>query len=87
MSAGDINFLLNLWGASLATHGDVPPFSKATHLYDTIDSTPLSDIAWESFTLQYNGTKPKSNIPSWMLGVLYPPPHILSRSEQILSGI
>ena len=67
MSAGDINFLLSLWGASLATHGDAPPFSKSTHLYDTIDSTPLGDTAWESFSLQYNGAKPESNIPSWML--------------------
>ena len=66
MSAGDINFLLNLWAASLATHSDEPPFSKATHLYDTIDSTPLGDAAWDSFSLQYNGTRPESNVPSWM---------------------
>jgi hypothetical protein len=56
MSAGDINFLLHLWAASLDIHNDVPPFSKATHLYDAINSTPLGDITWESFTLQYNGT-------------------------------
>jgi Plavaka transposase len=67
MSAGDINFLLNLWAASLAIHNDEPPFSKATHLYSTIDSTPLGDVAWDSFSLQYNGTKPESNVPSWML--------------------
>ena len=66
MSAGNINSLLSLWAASLAIHGDEPPFSNATHLYDTIDSTPLGDVAWESFSLQYNGTKPESNVPSWM---------------------
>jgi hypothetical protein len=66
MSAGDINFLLSLWAASLAIHGDEPPFLNATCVYDTIDSTPLGDIAWESFSLQYNGTQPESNVPSWM---------------------
>jgi hypothetical protein len=66
MSAGDINFLLNLWAASLAIHNDEPPFSKATDLYNTIDSTPLGDVAWESFSLQYNGNKPADNVPSWM---------------------
>ena len=66
MSAGDINFLLSLWGASLAIHESGPPFSTAAHLYDTIDSTLLGDTAWESFSLQYNGTQPESNVPSWM---------------------
>jgi hypothetical protein len=47
ISAGDINFLLSLWAASLATHGDKPPFSKATDMYNTIDSTPLGNAAWE----------------------------------------
>ena len=66
MSAGDINFLLSLWSASLAVHGDEPPFLNASCVYETIDSTPLGDVAWESFSLQYNGTQPESNIPSWM---------------------
>jgi hypothetical protein len=66
MSAGDINCLLSLWAASLAIHGDEPPFSKASHLYDTIDSTPLGDVTWESFGLQYNGPRPAENVPSWM---------------------
>jgi hypothetical protein len=66
MSAGDINFLLGLWAASLAVHGDEPPFSNATDMYNTIDSTPLGDLTWESFRLQYNGTRPLENVPSWM---------------------
>jgi hypothetical protein len=66
MSAGDINFLLSLWAASLAIHSDEPPFSKATHVYNTIDSTPLGDIPWQSFSLQYNGARPERNVPSWM---------------------
>jgi hypothetical protein len=66
MSAGDINSILSLWAASLAIHNDEPPFSNATDLYNTIDSTPLGDLAWESFSLQYNGTQPTSNVPPWM---------------------
>jgi hypothetical protein len=66
MSSGDINCLLSLWAASLATHGDEPPFSKATDLYNTIDSTPLGDAPWESFSLQYNGTRPSEGVPPWM---------------------
>lgn len=66
MSASDINFILNLWAASLAVHGDEPPFSSASHMYKTIDSTPLGDVPWESVSLQYGGAQPEDNIPSWM---------------------
>jgi len=66
MSAGDINFLLGLWAASLAIYDNEPPFLKATNLYDSIDSTPLGDVAWESFALQYNGDRPVENTPPWM---------------------
>ena len=67
MSAGDINLILGLWAASLTIHGDEPPFSNIKELHDVIDSTPLGDVAWESFSLQHNGTQPIDNIPSWML--------------------
>jgi hypothetical protein len=66
MSAGDINFILSLWEASLAAHNDEPPFSNTKELYNTIDSTPLGDVAWQSFSIQYNGTKPIRDVPSWM---------------------
>jgi hypothetical protein len=66
MSAGDINFILSLWAASLAIHNDEPPFSNAVDLYNTIDSTPFGNVTWESFSLQYNGTQPTSHVPSWM---------------------
>ena len=66
MSARDIKFLLSLWAASLAIHNDEPPFSSDTHLYDTIDSISVGDVAWESFSLQYNGRRPAENVPAWM---------------------
>ncbi|KAF8264139.1 hypothetical protein EI94DRAFT_1772764 [Lactarius quietus] len=66
MSGGNINFVLKLWAVSLAIHDDDPPFSNAQHMYDMIYPTPLSNIPWESFTLQYDGPRPTENIPSWM---------------------
>jgi hypothetical protein len=66
MSATDINYLLNLWGASSAAHGEAPPFPNHKDLYSTIDSTPLSDVSWESFSLRFNGTRPNDVVPPWM---------------------
>jgi hypothetical protein len=66
MSAGDINFILDLWAASLAVHNDEAPFSNAKDLYNTIDATPLGNVPWQSFTLQYNETLPTCDVPSWM---------------------
>jgi hypothetical protein len=66
MSATDIDFLLNLWGASSAMHGEAPPFKNHNDLYNTIDSTPLGDVPWESFSLHYNGARPNGEVPAWM---------------------
>jgi hypothetical protein len=66
MSAGDINFLLSLWAASLAPHNDNPPFSKAKHMYKTIDETPLGEVPWQSVTIQFDGDRPVDGGPSWM---------------------
>lgn len=59
MSAGDINGLLKIWGDTLAVHNDKPPFSSERHLYDTIDTTHLGDVKWESFKLSYNEDLPQ----------------------------
>ena len=66
MSAGDINILLDLWARSLAEYGDKPPFASYNELYRAIDSTPLGEVTWESFSVQYNGEKPDRNAPEWM---------------------
>lgn len=66
MSGGDIDFIFNLWAASLAVHDDVPPFANHTDMYNVIDATPLGDVPWESFSLQYNGVRPEDEVPSWM---------------------
>jgi Plavaka transposase len=67
MSAGAINFILAILAACLAPHGAEPPFLSTNHMYKTIDSTPLGDVAWETFSFQYTGARPPGgNIPSWM---------------------
>jgi len=66
MSASDIDTLLNLWGASTATQGGAPPFQNHQHLHDTIDSTPLGNTPWESFSLRFNGYWPEGQVSSWM---------------------
>ena len=66
MSAGDINFILALWVASLAAYDDTPPFSTSADMYNTIDATPLGDIPWQSISLQYNRAEPVSKVPSWI---------------------
>lgn len=66
MSAPHINELLNLWKATLIPHGAKAPFSSAADLYDKIDSTPLGDIPWQSFSQSYGGAKPEQDVPEWM---------------------
>lgn len=57
MSAGHIDTLLDIWSASLATHGADSPFTSVDQLYNMIDASPLGDVPWESFSLRHNGTK------------------------------
>ncbi|KAG1738865.1 uncharacterized protein EDB91DRAFT_1237652 [Suillus paluster] len=66
MSAGQIDTLLDLWAATLIQYNDSPPFALHCDLYDTIDSTPLGDVAWESFSMSYKGVKPAENVLPWM---------------------
>jgi hypothetical protein len=65
-SAGSIDQLLNIWAATLVGTDLEPPFVNHNDLYCTIDSTPLGDIKWESFTLSYTGELPDGDIPPWM---------------------
>ena len=69
MSAGDIDSLCALWSATLARHGESPPFKNHRTLYHTIDSTTvgfLNAAPWNSFTVTYQGPKPEGEYPSWM---------------------
>ena len=54
--AGDrIDKLMNLWAASLLCHDDSLPFADHDDLYRTIDGIPHGKVAWQSFTMRYNG--------------------------------
>lgn len=66
MSSADINLLLSLWSASLAPHNDTPPFTKHNTMYKTIDCTPLGDVPWESFSLEYNEELSEGEALPWM---------------------
>lgn len=66
MSAPKVNRLLDIWAASMVAHGGTPPFTNCDEMYRTIDATPLGDVPWQSFHLNYNGEKPDDDIPSWM---------------------
>jgi hypothetical protein len=66
MSVGQIDTLLDLWAATLIKHDDSPPFTGHHDLYETINSTPLGDVSWQTFSMSYSGTRPAENVPPWM---------------------
>jgi len=55
MSTDNIDTLTNLWAATLLPRDDSPPFSNHSDLYETIDSMPVGDVPWQSFSLTYDG--------------------------------
>ncbi|KAM6491755.1 hypothetical protein JOM56_012795 [Amanita muscaria] len=72
MSAGNIDVLMKLWEATLASCGDEPPFTTHRDLYRTIDDLSTGRTPWESFMVSYQGgdvlesTAPDLALPSWM---------------------
>jgi hypothetical protein len=80
MSAGQIDTLLDIWAATLIKHDDSPPFTGHRNLYETIDSTPLGDVSWQTFSMSYSGTRPAENVLPWMTAeydVWFRDPHLL----------
>ncbi|KAG1873111.1 hypothetical protein F4604DRAFT_1880985 [Suillus subluteus] len=87
MSGGNIDFIFNLWAASLAAHGETPPFANHIDMYNVIDLTPLGDVPWQSFTSEYNSTLPEDDVPPWMTSeydVWFRDPRLLA--QNILSN-
>ncbi|KAI0069536.1 hypothetical protein K474DRAFT_1577148, partial [Panus rudis PR-1116 ss-1] len=72
LSRGKIDHILTVWAASLlkATKGDfdaAPPFANHVDMHNIIDSIPLGDAPWHSFTASYTGPRPtEGDVPSWM---------------------
>ncbi|KAF8267186.1 hypothetical protein EI94DRAFT_1841881 [Lactarius quietus] len=59
------------------------PFQNHKNMYQTIDRTPLGDIPWSSFSLQYNGEKPMDKVPQRMdasYEICYCDPHTVIHS-------
>ncbi|OBZ74460.1 hypothetical protein A0H81_05119 [Grifola frondosa] len=66
MPAKNIDALMDLWEATLLKHQDHAPFVSHKDLYDTIDSTRLGDVKWDSFELSYADELPERDVPKWM---------------------
>ncbi|KAJ7048411.1 hypothetical protein C8F01DRAFT_1223141 [Mycena amicta] len=64
MSGGNITHLMQLLAAVYPGHE--PPFADDKDLYTTIDSIPLGDIPWQSFSVKYTGDLPNGDVPVWM---------------------
>ncbi|KAG2151792.1 hypothetical protein BD769DRAFT_1380665 [Suillus cothurnatus] len=62
-----INQLLNIWVASLVQAGSkCTVFSDHRDLYKKIDNTPLGDVKWQSFSVEYTGAIPDKGALTWM---------------------
>lgn len=65
-SAPDIAFLMDAFASFGYAFGASPPFADANDLYNVIDSIPLGDAPWHSFTASFTGAIPEENAPHWM---------------------
>jgi hypothetical protein len=83
MSKTNINELLSVMKERSAREGGTSPFENCADLYSTIDSITEGDVAWESFTVQYDGLRPEAGVPPWMdekYEVFYHNPHEVIKS-------
>ena len=66
MSAGQMDKLMQLWGAYNGAARD-PPFANHDDLYSSIDNIKLADIRWRCFAVTYTGPRPDEGpVPPWM---------------------
>ncbi|KAG2153850.1 hypothetical protein DEU56DRAFT_868451 [Suillus clintonianus] len=68
--------------ATLAKHGDTPPFADHKDLHSVIDATELGDVPWQCFSVQYSGERPEV-VPPWMddeFEVWYRDPRAMARN-------
>ncbi|KAH7917560.1 hypothetical protein BV22DRAFT_1108549 [Leucogyrophana mollusca] len=64
MSAPNIDFLMELWAFSVATHNGSSPFFSHHEAYDAIDSIRAGDVPWQCLTVDPPDDLP-SNAPAW----------------------
>ncbi|KAF5314796.1 hypothetical protein D9758_018852 [Tetrapyrgos nigripes] len=68
MSAGDIDTLATLISELVGPdNSESVPFNNHKELYGLIDAIRQGDIAWESFTVKFNGDLPDDmgSVPAW----------------------
>lgn len=69
MSGKKIDDLMDIWAAFNDNDGlgnSGPPFANSKDLYDTIDAIEAGDVAWQSFSVKYDGDIPEgSTPPTW----------------------
>jgi hypothetical protein len=78
MSKSNIDDLLTILRTRAAGEGGTAPFKNCAELYATIDSITEGEVPWDSFTVQYNGPQPETNVPQWMdekYQIFYRDPH------------
>ncbi|KAH9011184.1 hypothetical protein EDB83DRAFT_2234139 [Lactarius deliciosus] len=65
MSAGQIDKLMNVFAT---LNNGPPPFTGHHEMYSLIDAIKQGEIAWNSFSIAYNGPRPQNGlpIPPWM---------------------
>lgn len=66
MSRGQVDELMQIWGARTALEGGTSPFVDGKDLHDKIDAIEEGDTPWYSFQVGYNGDRPSGEVPSWM---------------------
>ena len=67
MSMAQMDILFYLWATTLRKHNDNPPFRNHSHLLHMIDKTPLGDVQWNRFAVEYTGEVPTTpDPPLWM---------------------
>ncbi|KAJ6558720.1 hypothetical protein B0H10DRAFT_2201334 [Mycena sp. CBHHK59/15] len=64
MSAGAIDELMQNWASRPESAGD-PPFADHKDLYNTIDTTEIGHVPWESFSVRYNQPITPGDITPW----------------------
>ena len=66
LSTTCIDDLLQIWTATLSADA-LPLFADAEDLYAVIDQTPLGDVSWSSFTVQYVDEVGDGPVAPWKL--------------------
>lgn len=66
MPGSKIDRLMHILASYYTNSGQPPPFADHNDLYNAIDAIPFGEVAWQSFSVAYNGEKPTGRIPTWM---------------------